>query len=133
MNKSNAKRMIGGVIFAAFCWLMLSCAAFAEEPLVGIGIQAGLKHNVLTVIHVIPNSPASKVGLSEGLVIQKIGDAETVGKSLKECVDLIRGKVGTKVKLELVDTTHSKTNEVVVTRAEIKLPAGITVAPGVKN
>jgi carboxyl-terminal processing protease len=112
---------------AAFlCGLTLTCAAHAEEHFAGIGIQAALKHNVLTVIHVIPNSPASKAGLSEGLIIPKIDGAETSGKSLAECVDLIRGKVGTKVKLELVDTTHSKTNDVVLTRAEVKpnVPGG---------
>jgi carboxyl-terminal processing protease len=115
--------------FALLCGLTLTCAAYAEEHLVGIGIQAGIKHNVLTVIHIIPHSPASKVGLSEGLVIQKIDGFETAGKSLKECVDLIRGKVGSKVKLELVDTSRGKTNEVVVSRTEIKLPSAITVAP----
>jgi carboxyl-terminal processing protease len=100
--------------------VLLSRATHAEEHLTGIGIQASVQHDALTVIHVIPNSPASKAGLSERLFIQKIDGTPTAGKSLKECVDLIRGKVGTKVKLELVDTTLSKTNTVVLTRAEVK-------------
>jgi carboxyl-terminal processing protease len=105
---------------ATLVGLMLAWVAYAEERFAGIGIQAALKHNALTVIHVIPDSPASKAGLSEGLIIQKIDGAETAGKSLAECVDLIRGKVGTKVKLELADLTHSKTNSVVLTRATVK-------------
>jgi len=105
---------------------MLTCAAYAEERFGGIGVQAGLKHNALTVIHVIPHSPASKAGLSEGLIIQKIDGGETAGKSLAECVELMRGKVGTKVKLELVDIPRSKTNNVVLTRANVKpnVPGG---------
>lgn len=99
--------------------LMLIRAARAEEHLVGIGIQASVQHHGLTVIHVIPNSPASKAGLSEGLLIQKIDGTSTAGKPLKECVDLIRGRFGTKVKLELVDATRGKTNTVKLTRAEI--------------
>lgn len=102
------------------CGLILTCAAHAEERFGGIGIQASVKHNVLTVIHVIPDSPASKAGLSERLIIQKIDGSETAGKSLKECVELMRGKVGTKVKLELVDTIRSKTNSVVLIRANVK-------------
>src|SRR5262245_4034636 len=113
--------------FAAILLMLAWGFAHAEERFAGIGIQAGLKHNAITVIHVIPDSPASKAGLSEGLIIQKIDGAETAGKSLAECIDLIRGKVGTKVKLELVDTTRSKTNNVVLTRANVKpnVPGGV--------
>jgi carboxyl-terminal processing protease len=108
-------------MFAAFLGgLALTRAVHAEERFAGIGIQAAVRHNALTVIHVIPDSPASMAGLSEGLIIQKIDGAETAGKSLKESVELMRGKVGTKVRLELVDRTHSKTNNVVLTRAEVK-------------
>ena len=113
-------------VVTIFLSLTLTCAAYSEEHFGGIGIQAGLKHTALTVIHVIPDSPASKAGLSEGLIIQKIDGAETAGKSLSECVQLMRGKVGTKVKLEVVDTPRNKTNIVVLTRASVKpnVPGG---------
>jgi carboxyl-terminal processing protease len=108
------------------CWLTLTFGAYAEERFGGIGIQAGLKHTALTIIHIIPDSPASKAGLSEGLIIQKIDGAQTAGKSLAECVELMRGKVGTKVKLEVFDIARSKTNNVVLTRANVKpnVPGG---------
>jgi C-terminal processing protease CtpA/Prc len=102
------------LVFIAFLSLRLISATHAEERFGGIGIQAGLKHNALMVIHVIPDSPASKAGLSEGLIIQKIDGSATAGKSLAECVESMRGKVGTKVKLEVVDTPLSKTNNVVL-------------------
>jgi carboxyl-terminal processing protease len=118
--------MSAKLVFTVLLSLTLTFAAYAEERLGGIGIQAGLKHNALTIIHVIPDSPASKTGLSEGLIIQKIDGAETAGKSLAACVELMRGKVGTKVKLEVVDTPHSKTNNVVLTRANVRpnVPGG---------
>lgn len=88
--------------------------------------SGGAKHNALTVIHVIPDSPAFKAGLSEELIISKIDGTETAGKSLAECVHLIRGKVGTKIKLQLIDMNRSKTNNVVLTRANVKpnVPGG---------
>jgi len=131
VSESKALRMIAGFTFAASRGLTLAVAAQAEERFVGIGIQAALKQNVLTVIHVIPDSPASKADLSEGLIIQKIDGAETAGKSLKDCVNLIRGKVGTKVELELVDKTRNKTNHVVITRAAVKpnVPGGVANPP----
>ena len=68
---------------------------------------------------VLPNTPASKAGLAPGLVVRKIDGTATDGKLLKECVDMLRGGVGTKVKLELVDTANSKTNTVELTRERI--------------
>jgi carboxyl-terminal processing protease len=68
---------------------------------------------------VLPHTPASKAGLVPGLVVRKIDGTTTDGKLLKECVDMVRGAVGTKVKLELVDTANSKTNTVELTRGRI--------------
>lgn len=100
--------------------LLLTCATYAEDRVAGIGVQVAVHHHALTVIHVLPNTPASKAGLSSGLLIQRIDDTLTAGKTLKECTDLLRGAVGTKIKLELIDTDHSKTNTVELIRAEIK-------------
>ena len=59
-------------------------------------------------------------GLSSGLLVERIDGTLTVGKILKECTDLLRGAAGTKIKLELIDTDHSKTNTVELIREEIK-------------
>jgi len=52
-------------------------------------------------------------------VVDKIDGTSTEGKLLKDCVDLLRGPVGTKVKLELIDIVNSKTNTVELTRERI--------------
>ena len=46
---------------------------------------------------------------------------EYVPKSLAECVNLIRGPVGTTVRLELITPDRSQTNTVELTRQKFKL------------
>jgi serine-type D-Ala-D-Ala carboxypeptidase/endopeptidase len=90
-----------------------------SEP-VGIGAALDLDQpmHILRITKIIPNSPASRAGLSAGLIIQKIDDVPTATKSLPECVNLIRGKAGTKVRLELVASNRSATNTIEITRAK---------------
>jgi carboxyl-terminal processing protease len=105
---------------AILCGLLLTCATYAEDRLAGIGVQVAGHHHALTVIQVLPNTLASKAGLSSSLLVQRIDGTVTAGKTLKERTDLLRGAVGTKVKLELIDADHSKTDIVELSRAEIK-------------
>ena len=92
------------------------------EP-VGIGAELKLEpaNHALRIMKIIPNSPASQAGLPAGLIIQKIDDVSTASKSLAECVNLIRGKAGTKVRLELVTEDGSKTNTMEITRAKFQI------------
>ena len=78
---------------------------------------------------IVPNSPASQAGLPAGLIIQKIDDVPTASKSLVECVNLIRGKAGTKVRLELVTSDGSKTNTMEITRENSRSSADNTSSP----
>lgn len=90
---------------------------------VGLGINLGEKDHRVIVVDTMPNTPAARAGLAGGLVIQKIGDTPTDGKSLDDCAKLISGPVGGKVTLELVDTANNKTNTVELTRANIQVPS----------
>lgn len=99
--------------------LLLACASHAQEPVTGVGVAIGVKDHMITILKVLPNTPASKAGLSAGLVVQKIDGTATKGVLLKSCVEMLRGAVGTKVKLELVDTANSTTNTVELTRERI--------------
>jgi len=67
----------------------------------------------------LPHTPASRAGLVPGLVVREIDGTPTEGKLPKECVDMLRGAVGTKVRLELVDLENSKTNTVELTRERV--------------
>jgi C-terminal processing protease CtpA/Prc len=87
------------------------------EP-VGIGAALDLDQpaHTLRITKVIPNTPASHAGLSAGLIIQKIDGIPTTTRSLAECVNLIRGKAGTTVRLELINPEGHTTNTVELTR-----------------
>jgi carboxyl-terminal processing protease len=91
----------------------------AQERVTGVGVALGVEADTIKIMKVLPHTPASKAGLVPGLVVRKIDGTATDGKLLKECVDMLRGGVGTKVKLELVDTANSKTNTVELTRERI--------------
>ena len=109
------------IIVAALSGLLLACTSHAQEQVSGfIGIDLGIHQHKMRIIHVRTNTPASKAGLSPGLVIQKINSTPTEGKSLADCTKMIRGAAGSKVKLELVDTANRKTNTVELTRERIQ-------------
>jgi predicted metalloprotease with PDZ domain len=57
-------------------------AACEKEHLAGIGVQLEIQEHQLAITHVCPGSPASKAGLSSGLLIQKSDGAETTGKDV---------------------------------------------------
>ena len=101
-------------------WLRsLDMGSPAQERVTGVGLALGVEDHAITIRKVLPHTPASKAGLVPGLVVRKIDGTTTDGKLLKECVDMLRGEVGTKVKLELVDPANSKTNTVELTRERI--------------
>ena len=91
-------------------------AAYEKEHCAGIGLRLAIQEHQLTINYVFPDGPASKAGLSSGLLIQKIDGSATTGKSAEQCGDMIHGRVGTKVKIEVIDTAHSKTSAVELVR-----------------
>ena len=65
----------------------------------GLGIEIGMESGVVKIISPIDNTPASKAGLKPGDYIVKINDEQVQGKTLMEAVDLMRGLVGTSIKI----------------------------------
>jgi len=65
----------------------------------GLGIEVGMESGVVKVISPIDNTPASKAGLKAGDYIVKIDGVQVQGKSLMEAVDLMRGSVGSSIKI----------------------------------
>ncbi|MGF1590505.1 MAG: carboxyl-terminal processing protease CtpB [Pleurocapsa sp.] len=90
----------------------------------GIGIRLGVneKNSQLTIIEPIPNSPASKAGLSAGDHIVSIDGKPTKSMSLEQASAEIKGEVGTKVKLKISRETKPDF-EVAIARAQIELPS----------
>jgi carboxyl-terminal processing protease len=73
------------------------------------------------VQHIVPNSPAAEAGITNGVIITKMDDVSVEGKRLADCVNLIRGPVGSTMRLELVMPDHSQTNTVELTRKKLSL------------
>jgi carboxyl-terminal processing protease len=69
----------------------------------GVGIQLAVdeKTKELLVVAPIEGSPAAKAGIQAQDVITKIDDTSTTGMDDKQAVQLIRGEVGTKIKLTI--------------------------------
>ena len=89
---------------------------FREYVGIGTAIELDGQTHVLHITKVLPGSPAEQAGLSAGLFIVKIDDAPTAGKSLDECLNLIRGPIGTKIRLELADAQGDSPTTVELTR-----------------
>ena len=88
---------------------------------VGLMLRSGSGGQVLVVVHIVPNSPAAEAGITNGVIITKVDDVSVEGKRLADCVNLIRGPVGSTMRLELVTPDHSQTNTVELTRKKLSL------------
>jgi thiol-disulfide isomerase/thioredoxin len=96
---------------------------------VGVGIALGVDREIsgFKIMQVIPGGPAARAGLPAGLIVEKVDGVSLKGKNLNECVTLMRGAVGSKVTLQLVDPAEQTTNKVELTRERIVV-AGQTAA-----
>ncbi len=89
----------------------------------GVGIEIGLRNNILTVIAPIKDTPADRAGLMAGDKIVKIGDKSTESMKISEAVNLIRGPKGTPIKLTISrGEKNSSSKEVTIVRGTIRVP-----------
>jgi C-terminal processing protease CtpA/Prc len=57
--------------------------------------------------------------LTAGLILGKINDVSTAGKSLEQCLVLLRGEAGTQLRLDLVNPQGLQTSKVELTRRKL--------------
>jgi thiol-disulfide isomerase/thioredoxin len=110
----------------------LTAGLAAQESLVGIGVSLGSdsKTGDLKIMKVIPAGPADKAGVKAGLLLRKVGDVEVTGKKLTDCIALIRGPIGSKVNLEMVDPSDKTTKHFEITREKIVMPVPVQAKRG---
>lgn len=95
----------------------------------GVGISLGYKEETLAVMSPLIGTPADKAGIKAGDLILKIIDEknevnkDTVGISLNEAVELIRGKIGTEVTLKIYSEDDDSSRDIILTRANIVVPS----------
>ncbi|MGH7000150.1 MAG: S41 family peptidase [Stellaceae bacterium] len=74
----------------------------SEGEFAGIGAEITRDENHPKVISPIDDTPAARAGLKPGDIIFKIDGKLTDGMDLKDAVDLLRGPVGTPVRVTIV-------------------------------
>jgi carboxyl-terminal processing protease len=87
----------------------------------GLGIQIGLKDNLLTVIAPIEDTPAYKAEIKAGDRIMKINDESTRDMSLHDAVSKMRGPKGTSVKITIVREGWKEPKDFSIVRDIIKV------------
>ena len=87
----------------------------------GLGIEIGMESGLVKVISPIDDTPAAKAGIKAGDYIVKIGDDQVQGKSLMEAVKLMRGPVGTSIRLTVRRKNVKKPLEFKIIRKIIEI------------
>jgi len=88
----------------------------------GVGMEVGIRHDLITVIAPLPETPAEKAGIISGDVIVSIDGESTENMSVDEAVRRIRGDKGTVVKLSIYRDGETKFREINITRDTIDIP-----------
>jgi carboxyl-terminal processing protease len=104
-------------------------AAFAEDisgNFSGVGMEIGLRDNVITIIAPLPGTPAEKAGLLSGDKIIKIDGETTEGMMIDEAVRRIRGEKDTVVNLTVYREGETEFRDISVTRDTINVPTVAT-------
>jgi len=87
----------------------------------GLGIEIGIRHNWLTVIAPIEDTPAWRAGIRAGDRIVKIEGKSTAGMSTMDAVKVLRGKKGTQVTITIRHEGARTELDLTITRDVIPL------------
>lgn len=95
----------------------------------GIGAQVQKSGNYVQIISPIAGTPAKKAGLKPKDIIKSVNGKSVAGKTLTQAVNMMRGKVGTTVKLEIersgqTFTVNLKRAKIPVTTVDYKMVGG---------
>jgi C-terminal processing protease CtpA/Prc len=61
--------------------------------------------------------------LSPGLMIREINGISVTGKTVQECLEMMAGPAGTKVRLQLSEPNHTETKTIELTRQKFLMPS----------
>ena len=88
----------------------------------GVGMEIGIKDEAVTVVAPLKGNPAQKAGILAGDKIISIDGQSAMNMSVDKAVKLIRGKVGTKVKIIIAREGKKEPLEFILTREVINIP-----------
>lgn len=87
----------------------------------GLGIEVTMDRGVVKVVSPIEGTPAYKAGVKAGDLIIKIDDQDVQGLTLSDAVEMMRGKVGSDIKIKVFREDERKTMDITITRDIIKI------------
>lgn len=108
-------------------------AAFDEDisgNFSGVGMEVGIRDDIITVIAPLPGSPSEKAGFMAGDSIVKINGTSTERMTVDEAVRLIRGEKGTEVNFSVFRKGEDKFLDIKVIRDTITIPTSKTEKKG---
>lgn len=88
----------------------------------GIGAEIGIRNDQLVIVAPLKESPAERAGLKSGDKILLIDENQTAGLSVNDAVKLIRGEIGTKVKLTILRDDWEDPKDFTIVREIITVP-----------
>ena len=89
----------------------------------GIGAELGVDaKNEITIIAPLKGTPAEAAGLKAQDILVAINGSSTDAMTVDQAVNIIRGPIGTKVRLSIMRTGWNKTQDFTITRANIQVP-----------
>jgi len=99
---------------------------YKDRPATGVaqvGIAVSKRYGYATIVSVLPGSPADKEHLSDGDVIESIGDQSTRELSLAVIRLMLEGKPGSTVSLSVVRPRKADPDKITLTRTVTTPPS----------
>jgi carboxyl-terminal processing protease len=99
---------------------------YKDRPSSGVaqvGLTVSKRYGYATIVSVVPGSPADKEHLSDGDVIESIGEQSTRELSLAVIRLMLEGKPGTTIALSVVRPRKADPDKLTLTRTIISTPA----------
>ncbi|MCD8495056.1 MAG: S41 family peptidase [Candidatus Pacebacteria bacterium] len=88
----------------------------------GVGVEIGMRENMVTIISPLKDSPAARAGLQSGDIVIGVDDQDVLGQTLDAVVNLVRGKEGTPVTLKIFRPSTEQELDITITREIISIP-----------
>jgi carboxyl-terminal processing protease len=88
-----------------------------------VGIVVSKRFGYATVVSVVPGSPADKVGLTDGDILEAVNGQDTRDLSLAVLELMLNGQPGTDVSVSVVRPRKAVPDKLTMTRALVAVPA----------
>jgi len=88
----------------------------------GVGMNVDEDRRGLRVVRVFDGSPAEKAGIEAGEFVTAVNGKSIAGVAAQIATSRIKGKAGTKVRLEIVNPDEGTPRTLKLTRAKIEVP-----------